>query len=225
MNSKSGRYITNLLSLPPVYFFLFQKLLKQKRFVKTHLEKELLPYRINSDGSLEQLDIKKVLSYYSLGVPAVLGESLCVLRGKKMLPQERLCMTFLGGISGLLDDLFDDPEKEVEHLENFILKPEALIPANDYEKLLQHLYESGLHYSFVPEQIKHQAFKVFQSQKHSLKQQEIKLEAKKIEEITYLKGGNSFLYYRLCLNHPLEKKEQKFSLRIRRINAVGQRYI
>ena len=78
-------------------------------------ENELTAFKNNNDGSLTPQDLKKITSYYGLGVPGVLGESFCLLRGKKMTENERLCLTFLGGISGLLDDLFDDPEKESFH--------------------------------------------------------------------------------------------------------------
>lgn len=210
-----------MLSLPPVFYILLNNLLKQKQFIKTHLEKELYPYKLKNDGSLTPADFKKILSYYSLGVPVILGESLCVLRGKKMHPRERLSMTFLGGISGLLDDLFDDPEKEVDHLENFILQPEKLLPSNSHERLLVHLYELGLHYSYNSALIQQQALRVFQSQKESLKQKESNVNSLKIEEITYAKGGNSFLYYRLCLYHPLEMTEQNFLYELGGIMQLG----
>lgn len=221
MNKKSGRYIKNIFSLPPVYIFLFQKILRQKRFINTHLKKELYPYSIITDGSLKEADLKKITSYYSLGVTAVLGESFCVLRGQKMHPRERLCISFLGGISGLLDDLFDEPDKEADHLFDFILKPEGLKPANLYEKLILHFYELGLQYSSHPALIKSQAIKVFESQKASVNQQQVNVSLLDVEEMTYSKGGCSFLYYRLCLNHQLQPEEEKFVYELGGLMQLG----
>jgi len=76
-------------------------------------ENELTAFKNDNDGSLTSQDLKKITSYYGLGVPGILGELFCVLRGKPMTKDERFCLTFLGGISGMLDDLFDDPGKRV----------------------------------------------------------------------------------------------------------------
>lgn len=116
-------------------------------------------------------------------------------------------MSYLGGISGLLDDLFDEPGKSADHLEDFILDPESLLPENTHEKLLKHLYLKGLSCSPHPEKIKQIAREVFKAQQESLAQKEFTFE-ERISDLTFLKGGNSFKYYRLCLFHPLIEKEE-----------------
>lgn len=172
-------------------------------------EKELSTFKNNNDGSLTHQDFKKITTYYGLGVPGILGESFCLLRGKKMAKNERFCLTFLGGISGLLDDLFDDPKKQVGHLEKFILHPENLKPANSYEALLLHFYILGLKHSAHPELLKNQAYQVFNSQKESENQQNPGNSSRQIQDITYAKGGASFIFYRLCLNNALQGKERE----------------
>jgi len=200
--------IRNIISLTSVYFFLLKNVLKQKRFIKNVMEKELTAFKNDNDGSLTPQDFKKITNYYGLGVPGVLGESFCLLRGKAMTENERLSLTFLGGISGLLDDLFDAPEKQVDHLEKFILQPESLKPMNSYEALLLHFYLLGLKYSKNPEALKKQALEVFKSQQESEDQQNSGNSSQAIQDITYAKGGASFIFYRLCLNNNLEKKEE-----------------
>jgi hypothetical protein len=172
-------------------------------------ENELTAFKNDNDGSLTPKDFNKITNYYGLGVPGVLGESFCMLRGKPMAENERCCLTFLGGISGMLDDLFDDPEKESVHLEQFILQPEALKPTNTYESLLQHFYLLGLKHSAHPGLLKKQALQVFKSQQKSIDQQNCGKSPKAIQDITYAKGGASFIFYRLCLNNPLQEKEEK----------------
>ncbi|CAM4153789.1 class 1 isoprenoid biosynthesis enzyme [Gillisia limnaea] len=198
-----------LLTLPRIYFFLLKSLFKQKRFIKNQLKKELTGFRKTNDGSLTLADFRKIRSYYALGVPGILGESLAVLRGQSLSTKERHCLTFLSAISGLLDDLFDDPNKEVQHLRDFILDPEILKPANSYEALLVHLYTLGLSYATQPERIKNQALQVYEAQQKSLQQQKAENPNQLIHEITYSKGGSSFLFYRLCLEQLPEKAEVK----------------
>ena len=212
MKNKSLRgihKIRNIISLTSVYFFLMKNVVRQKRFIKNVAEKELIAFRNNNDGSLTHQNFNKITNYYGLGVPGVLGESFCLLRGKPMIKNERLCLTFLGGISGLLDDLFDDPEKQNDHLEKFILQPESLKPADSYEALLLHFYQLGLKYSKNPESLKKQALQVFKSQQESEYQQNSGNSSNVIQDITYAKGGASFIFYRLCLNNLLEEKEEK----------------
>jgi len=172
-------------------------------------ENELAEFKNNNDGSLTPQDLKKITNYYGLGVPGILGELFCMLRGKPMTENERFCLTFLGGISGMLDDLFDDPEKEPIHLEEFILQPETLKPADTYESLLLHFYMLGLKHSTNPSLLKKQALQVFKSQQKSKNQQNFGNSPQAIHDITYDKGGASFIFYRLCLNNPLQEKEEK----------------
>jgi len=203
INATSG-----ILQLPAVAFFLFNNVRTQKKFIKKYLVRELKPFRLTSDDSLSKEDFIKITHYYGLGVPAILGNTFCQLHNKKFEKQERLVMTYLGGISGLLDDLFDDPEKEWTHLEEFILAPEKLEPKNNFEAILKHLYLKGLENSENSDALKKQAFLVFITEKQSLQQQSI-IAPKKIKELTFLKGGHSFIYYRLCINAPLHNPERK----------------
>ena len=185
------------------------------------VERELIPFKNDNDGSLTPQDLKKITSYYSLGVPGVLGESFCVLRKKPMTENERLCLTFLGGISGLLDDLFDDPEKQANHLEKFILQPESLKPMNSYEALLLHFYLLGLKHSVNPGILKKQALQVFRSQQQSKDQQNPGNSRQEIQDITYAKGGASFIFYRLCLNNSLQEEEEKLLFHLGGLMQLG----
>ncbi len=218
----SGIYhIRNLISLGSVYFFLLKHLLNQKRFIKNVAEKELLPFKIDNDGSLTPQDFNKITKYYGLGVPGVLGESFCALRGIPMSENERSCLTFLGGISGLLDDLFDAPKKHARDLEKFILQPENLKPADSYEALLLHFYVLGLKHSANPGALKKQALQVFKSQQHSKEQQNSGNSPQRIQEFSLAKGGASFIYYRLCLNDPLLEHEGKLHFHLGGLMQLG----
>lgn len=222
MNKKGGRAGTfrKLFSLPFFYVGLQTNLRKQRKFIRKELRPELVQFKNSNDGSITTTDFKKISSYYALGVPVILGEAFKTLRGKSLTNQERYCMTFLGGISGLLDDLFDDPKKDADHLKEFIFSPEKLSPHNSYEALLVHLYQMGLSNSSNAARLKAQAGNVFEAQQHSQKQQS-ELSADDLKMITYAKGGSSFVFYRLCLDNPLEEAEEKLVYHLGGLMQLG----
>lgn len=198
-----------VLKLPSVAFFFYKNATKQKRFIKNNLLPILNSLEKTNDGSISKADLKKITNYYALGVPGFLGAAFGALRGKTLLDPERFTMTYLGGISGLLDDLFDDPQKEWSHLERFVTTPDSLTPKNSFEALGLQLYLKGLAKASKPEKLKQKALDVFQTEKESVFQQGREISEDKIKELTFLKGGNSFLFYRLCMQHPLDAAEEK----------------
>ena len=202
--------VKNFFSLPGISLFLVNSVSRQRKFLKHHLEPDIKRFKENNDGSLKPADFKKFINYYALGVTGILGEAFGVLRGKPMSREERFCLSYLGGISGLLDDLFDDPEKEETHLKDFVLHPQLLSPSNKYEELLLHCYTTGLQYSLNPQKIKSQAFSVFQAQQESVFQHRTLLSADDLKRLTWEKGGTSFIFYRLCLHHKLSASERNF---------------
>ncbi len=212
MKNKSNSFLNatlGVLKLPSVAFFFYKNAKRQKSFIKKNLSPILNSIKETNDGSISKADLKKITNYYALGVPGFLGASFGRLRGKALLDPERYAMTYLGGISGLLDDLFDDPDKEWSHLEKFILNPDSLIPHNSFEALGLQLYLKGLAKASNPEKLKQKALEVFQTEKESILQQGKDISKDKIKELTFLKGGNSFLFYRLCMEHPLDATEEK----------------
>ncbi len=211
---------TGILKLPAVAFFLYKNVRTQKKFIQNQLVGELKPFRLTNDGSISKEDFKKITQYYGLGVPAILGTAFCRLHNTKFGNKERLVMTYLGGISGLLDDLFDDPEKEWHHLEKFILSPENLEPNNNLEAVLKKLYLKGLENTKNSEALKKQALLVFKTEKQSIQQQS-SIGHSKIKELTFLKGGHSFIYYRLCLNAPLHIPERKMIYQVGALMQMG----
>lgn len=212
---------TNLFTLPGLYLFLLKSLRRQKGFLQKQIENELDVFISTNDGSLKTSDLQKFRSYYGLGVPAILGESFAVLRGKSLSFEERSCMTYLGGISGLLDDFFDDPERNAGHLEEFVLTPEKLKPKDTAEKLLSKFYISGLEHSPHSYLLKEQALKVYYAQQKSLLQKEKGPDHFQLKECTLLKGGTSFVFYRLCLFDVPTKDEEEMIFHLGGLMQLG----
>lgn len=176
---------------------------------------------MESNEGINSKDLKKITSYYALGVPAILGESLAILRGEPLHQTERYCLTYLGGISGLLDDLFDDPLKNADHLEEFILQPEKLIPLNAHEELLLMMYSEGLSFSSQPQKLKNQALIVYKAQQQSLQQKANTASKDMIANLTLSKGGTSFVFYRLCMNHPFSVEEEELLSKLGGLMQLG----
>lgn len=69
---------------------LLSSIKKQHRFIATELDEILATAKRSNDGSLDASDFKKITHYYGLAVPAILGDSICALRGFKMTKKEKI---------------------------------------------------------------------------------------------------------------------------------------
>lgn len=173
------------------------------------IEADIREAMANNDGTLDEEDFQKIRGYYGFGVPAIVGEGFCTLRGKPMSTNERITSTYQGALTGLYDDFFDKtglPEKDILKM----MDDPSSCPANTsleklfvyfLDKVHQHLPDRGF-FSI--------AFKeVFKAQVESKKQTEDNISFEKIKEITFCKGGHSLLFYRSAFEHPLRRNEKE----------------
>ncbi|PJB55238.1 MAG: hypothetical protein CO098_17355, partial [Bacteroidetes bacterium CG_4_9_14_3_um_filter_41_19] len=72
-------YFTNLIHLTGILLSLFFNIRKQRRFVGKTLAIDIAESRKSDDNSLDEHDYKKMKGYYGVAVPAILGESYCLL--------------------------------------------------------------------------------------------------------------------------------------------------
>ena len=96
--------IGNIVNFPKILFRISNALVRQKVFVKKHIDPILVNY-LTSD--LTASDISKIKKYYGLAVPAILGNGFSILRGTPLTQSENYALTYLGSLSGIYDDLFD----------------------------------------------------------------------------------------------------------------------
>ncbi|MEH0156719.1 class 1 isoprenoid biosynthesis enzyme [Limibacter armeniacum] len=202
---------------PSKYYWLlitFKRLLNdvsnQKQYIRTHLKPQLESFLVSNDGSIDEADITKMLHYYAFGVPSIVGEGFCTLRGFPMSPTERACTTLQGALTGIYDDLFDrythlDPAVFHKALHNLNLLPKR----SSFYQLCHALIEQML--DAVPDinYFHWAADKVYQAQVESLKQHNWNLTEKELLEITLKKGGDSLLFYRSAFGHPLSPEERE----------------
>ncbi len=198
----------NAWHCPNILYTLLRNVRRQKKFIKKYLGDELTLASRSSDESLGSDDFKKITSYYGLAVPAILGEALCVLRGKKMTLQERLACTYQGAFTGLFDDFFDKHQMTDELLQTFIEHPERIVARNASERLFLIFFEKALKNCWNKDLTISYLKKVYQAQIESRKQAHPGLTQNEIERITVDKGGVSVLFYRTVFLHPLSPIEE-----------------
>jgi len=166
----------------------------------------------NNDNSLSEKDFKKISFYYGLAVP-VIGEVYCVLRGEKMSQIERRTLTYLGGATGLFDDIFDDKNASESHIKNLLNSPKPEQGKNTHELLLIQFYQKALEESNST-LINKYANEVYNAQVLSKKQTSANITTEEISKITQLKGSASILFYRVALETDISTIEKDLLIKI-----------
>jgi len=202
-------YICNLLKLPEISFVFIRNLRYQKRFLQKSLMVDIDESRKTNDGSLDEKDFRKMTDYYGYAVPAILGESYCLLRGKRMSSDERLALTCLGGLTGLFDDFFDKKNLPESYIRDLVENPGEQNGNNSNESLFLKLYRKALDHSADTENLKKRFLQVLEAQIQSKKQMNQETDRKEIEEITFFKGGISLLFYRSIFSDKLCEEEER----------------
>ena len=206
---KLTRRVYNALQTPILLFTIARNIKRQRNFINSYISPELEKARRAADGSLDDKDFKKITGYYGLAVPAVLGDSFCALRGKRMSEKERMASTCQGVITGLGDDYFDKKNVSNQALKEMIDHPDKFEGATAFEKLSLHFLRSAMSNCPDPKLQHDQLEKVFVAQVLSKKQSSKGLNTEEIRDITIRKGAESLLFYRTVFSHPLGRKEEK----------------
>ncbi len=204
-----GVAIRKAIKLPYIFMNLLLDLRQQKKFMKLHIAPLLKKSIITNDGTLTEKDFLKINRYYGLAVPAILGEAFCTLRGTKMTESERWVSTSQGVITGLFDDFFDELELPEDQIVNMVNHPENIHSGSSNELLFLDFYKLSLQKAAFPNLIKEQLMMVHKAQVASIEQENPKINASRIWEITCIKGGDSVLFYRTAFNNLLVKGEKE----------------
>lgn len=172
----------------------------------------------SNDGSLAEKDLKKIHEYYGLAVPAILGEAFALLRGKPLQEKEREIQTYLGALTGLFDDLYDDKELSDEEILIMVQNPENSKPQSSFEELFLKFYmralKMGPRRRIIDYLVKgHHAQVASREQANSTPSQE------RIAQITREKGGVFLQFYRCGFEAEPRVGELKM---LYRVGALGQ---
>lgn len=201
--------LRHLLYLPILLVRLWKASRRQKKFMQLTLEKDLFESEKTNDGSLSEFDYKKIRTYYGWAVPAILGEAFCMLREASMQAQERYALTYLGALTGLFDDFFDEKEKPLEEIHEMLQRPETCKGTSSHDKLFLCLYSKTLTHCANIHLLKENAKPVIDVQIKSKEQTKQNLKLTTIKKLTMDKGGYSLLFYRAAFTETATQAEQK----------------
>lgn len=201
--------LRNATIIPFTYLRIIKNINNQKKYLKQYIEPIISEYEKHSDGSLSEKDFIKIRKYYGLAVPAILGESFCILRGKPMTRAERKVTTSQGIITGLFDDFFDDKELSDKKIDDLVFKPESVKANTNNERLFLRYYIDLLTTASHPQDVKKYLSRVYDDQIKSLEQENKEISEERIWEITKDKGGNSVLFYRSAFDHIMDELEEE----------------
>jgi hypothetical protein len=206
------KYLSNLIAIPSLFVYLLQCYKQQKEYLKESILLDLEHEKQYISQDLTQKDYHKITFYYGLAVP-VISEVLAVLKSVKITPSERKTLTYLGGLTGLFDDFFDEEETSEEHIQELLNNPSLEITKNVNERLVVQFYLKALEQKHSKRIIK-SANLVYAAQISSKKQRDVKLSSEEILEITKQKGGASLLFYRAALEGNITNLEKDLLLNI-----------
>ena len=211
-------YLGNLLRIIGLLAGFSAKIKFQKNYLQKTLGSVIEQSRTTNVGSLDEDDFRKIY-LYGYAIPAMLGETFCVLTGQKMSLKERLTMTSLASITGLFDDFFDKKKKSENQIKSLMDNPKENVLNDSYEKLIVNLFNSALENCSDKDELKQCCNNVFEAQVLSKKQLLPDIKPNEIREITLHKGGVSMLLYSCALSESLNETDKKI---IFKLGGIGQ---
>ncbi len=212
-------HLSNLIKLPGLFQSVYRNARVQKQFIRQILEPDLAKSRREHDDSLNDADFRKITQYYGFAVPAILGEGFCLLRGRELEKQERIALTYLGALTGLFDDFFDEKQLSDHYLKTLMDFPDEAETRNANERLFVGFVIQALQHSPEPRTLKQAAFKVYEAQVLSKKQKDPAIGRDEIRDITLQKGGFSILFYRSAFQQGTSEAEKQM---LYHLGGLGQ---
>lgn len=180
----------------------------QKRYLQESIKPELDAFLKNNP--IDQAKIDKIYNYYGMGVPALLGLLYAMPRSYPISNIERHALTYLGALTGIIDDAFDEAYIEVPRVLEYIQTPSSFVSQTAPESLMVFLGTQVLRY--LPDIHKkafwETAMLVFELQQQSILQKHTEVDRAQLLSITRDKGGWPFVLYRYCLENPVTLEEQ-----------------
>ncbi len=212
-------FLRNIFWLPLLFKRLLRSTKLQKRFLKETVFVDIELSKQDNDSTLSEKDFRKIRGYYGFAVPALLGEGFCMLRGRAMSEKERYAITYLGALTGLFDDFFDEKNMSEAHIMDLMNTPEDRLAKNANERLFAKFYRVALQNSPDIQRVKDTALLVFNAQVNSRKQLLSTISNEEIQQITYDKGGLSLLFYRGVFQEDIDDSEKSM---LYHLGAIGQ---
>jgi hypothetical protein len=168
------------------------------RSIAPELQRLEAGYREKFPGVLRH----KILDYYAVFVPVVLGRGFCSLFGRTLTAEERRLQTLLGVITPFFDDFFDIERLTDAQIFRMMEDPFHSTPGTMMQDAFIGYGKEIL--TKMPDEtfFRDVAHRVYEAQILSRRQESEDAGQEEIKQITAAKGGNSLLFYYSALSLP-----------------------
>jgi hypothetical protein len=200
-------FLKNVLTFPFTLWLIKGQMRRQNAFIKSFLSPIVDEFEKSNDGSLSELDFKKIKNYYGLGSVVLVGEAIAGLHSKPISRKERKALTCVSAITGLYDDFFDLAAPDLERIKALSDLKKEVSNLNTHEALFRALLKVALENIDNVKAAENYAADVYKQQTISLKQKDDALGWKELYSITVQKGGASMLLYRSTFITEITKQE------------------
>ena len=200
-------FLKNVLAFPFILWEIKGQMKAQNTFIKLFLTPVLDRFEKSNDGSLSELDFKKIKNYYGLGSIVLAGEAIAGLHGNKLTIKERKALTCVSAITGLYDDFFDLAIPDLERIKDLSNLNKNVPNLNTHEALFRALLKMALDNIDDVKASERCAEEVYKEQVASLKQKSDTLGWKELFDVAKAKGGASLLLYRSVFKAKISTEE------------------
>jgi hypothetical protein len=188
---------------------LLIKIRRQGQYLDRAIMPLVRPFAGERGTNLTPKQVHKIRNYYGLGVPAMLGEAICALRGSSMTAHERMASSCQGGMTGIFDDFFDEEGLTDQQVLELIEKTELPADSPASHRLFVSFHNLAKKHMAVPERMRAYWPGVFDGQAASRRQEGPPLTVHELREIMQLKGGTSLRFFRSAFG-PCSEAEDRF---------------
>ena len=206
MEERKSSFFVNFFRLLSGSATYGREVLYQRRFIKNQLGK-LFSEAQTADRTIKASDVKRMQNY-ALLTATVLGENYATLRGQPLSESERITQTYLGALTPLFDDYFDQESQKENPVKAMMDDPFGFPAKKEREKLFCKLLQQIHRTMPGREAIFQTAHEVFRTQKESLKQLEKTTDRAAIWQVSLDKGGQAALLFRQVMDNPLKPEEE-----------------
>ena len=206
------KVLKNSLALPGLLWFSVRAIRKQKRYMAQNIVPTLKQSLVNSDGTIEPKNLKRITRYYGIAVP-VISEIYKCMGNQKLSLKEREFLSYMGALTCLFDDYFDEKKPDYSHIKKMLNQPALQRAKNSHERLFLQFYLKTISIKDQNQYIAN-ANQIYSIQFLSMEQRKQDLSHDRLRHITREKGGVSILFYRFALDGDISSLEKEFAYNV-----------
>jgi hypothetical protein len=198
----------NVLHLSQAIFRFAKAIRKQKSYQLREIYPVLQRYLQHPTESISER-VERKARYYSLYGTALIGECYALLRQKPLSITERKRLSWLGVLTPLLDEFFDNPGLTDTGVPALMEAPEKAGNPGPEAGLAVEAWKVLLDIAPAPDAMRERAWSVFRSQQESHLQKDPASSEAELYRATFEKGGQAALLFREMLDNAMVEGERE----------------